>query len=188
MTGPYTDPNLEAPWLCQLSIGGSIDPCPFTDVDGQLYLLWKNDGNCCGNPVHIWAQPLQANGVEFVNGTEAVELITNDLPWEGNLVEAPSMIVRVDSATTIPIYYLFYSCNSYASYQYAVGYAECKTPLGPCQKVNLSPIIGYYGSAWGPGGEQPFYDVHGDLWFCYHSWTAPNGTFKCYRYNLYVKS
>lgn len=31
-------------------------------------------------------------------------------------------------------YYLFYSANWYASYQYAVGYATCTTPVGPCVK------------------------------------------------------
>ena len=171
-TGPFVDPNTDGPWFCQLSIGGSIDASPFLDTTtGQLYLVWKNDGNCCNYLVNIWSQPLIANGTAFVAGSSPTALITNDQAWEANIVEGPSMIVRSNK------YYLFYSANWYASYQYAVGYATCSTPTGPCEKPTYSPIISYYGTVWGPGGEQPFADVNGDLWFCYHAWTAPNATY-----------
>ena len=33
------------PLVCQTALGGSIDPDPFRDSDGILYLYFKNDGN-----------------------------------------------------------------------------------------------------------------------------------------------
>ena len=55
--GPYVDPSAK-PLICQTTIGGSIDPDPFVDDDGSAYLLWKNDGNCCGSPTQLWSQRL----------------------------------------------------------------------------------------------------------------------------------
>ena len=165
-TGPFID-NSVNPFVCQTSIGGSIDASPFVDENGDIYLIWKNDGNCCNYKVNIWSQPLSANGTQLT-GTP-IALITNDQAWEGNLVEGPSMVYTNNT------YYLFYSANNYASYQYAVGYATCTSPQGPCVKPTYSPIIGYYGDVWGPGGESPFTDINGNIWFAYHGWTAPDG-------------
>lgn len=41
--GPYTP--LDEPIACPTDIGGAIDPAPFIDVDGSIYLAWKVDGN-----------------------------------------------------------------------------------------------------------------------------------------------
>ena len=45
--GPYT-PFDEA-LACPTSEGGAIDPVPFIDVDGTIYLAWKIDGNNVGH-------------------------------------------------------------------------------------------------------------------------------------------
>ncbi|MEM9467952.1 MAG: glycoside hydrolase family 43 protein, partial [Actinomycetota bacterium] len=87
--GPYVDDSTE-PLVCTLDLGGSIDPSTFVDTDGTIWLLWKSDGNCCGIPTIIFAQPLTADGTELAGG--AVELIRNDLSWERDVVEGPSMI------------------------------------------------------------------------------------------------
>ena len=50
--GPLKDPNGD-PFICQTQLGGSIDAYPYKDDDGRLYLLWKNDGNCCGLEVTL---------------------------------------------------------------------------------------------------------------------------------------
>src|SRR5688572_19690562 len=55
--GPFVDPNEEA-FICQGELGGSIDAYPYSDDDGKLYLLWKNDGNCCSLEVALWVQEL----------------------------------------------------------------------------------------------------------------------------------
>jgi len=36
--GPFVDERSE-PLVCQLELGGSIDPSPFVDADGTPYLL-----------------------------------------------------------------------------------------------------------------------------------------------------
>ena len=50
---------------------------------------------------------------------QPVALMTNTKPWQGNLVEAPEMVVHGGH------YMLFYSANDYASDKYGIGYASC---------------------------------------------------------------
>src|SRR5215207_8630425 len=77
--GPFADPDA-TPFVCQAAEGGSIDASPFRDADGRLYLYWKNDGNCCGKPVHLYGQPLSADGMRLA-GTRKT-LLTNTRPWQ----------------------------------------------------------------------------------------------------------
>ena len=161
---PFVDDS-EAPWLCQTEQGGSIDPEPFVDDDGTAYLLWKNDGNCCGLPVWLYAQRLSADGRALLG--EPARLITYDQPWEHPLVENPSM-VRHEGR-----YILIYSAGNYADRYYAVGYAVCDSPLGPCEKPADRPILSSAGDSVGTGGASFFRDADGDLWIAYHAWTEP---------------
>jgi beta-xylosidase len=160
--GPYADTSTE-PLVCPLDLGGAIDPYPFQDADGQLYLLWKNDGNCCGKPVGLWVQPLAADGLTLTGAP--VELIQRDQAWERPLIEHPTMVW--DGAT----YYLFYSANDWNSHEYAVGYAVCDSVTGPCTKPLAGPIFEYTSEALGPGGQAFFTDTDGDWWMAYHAWT-----------------
>jgi hypothetical protein len=85
--GFYRDTNSE-PLVCQAELGGSIDASPFLDGD-TLYLLWKNDGNCCGQPTWIYIQEMTPDGLDLIG--EPVELIRNERVWEGSVIEAPTM-------------------------------------------------------------------------------------------------
>ena len=123
--GPFTDSN-EHPFICQAELGGSIDPYPFKNDDGKLYLLWKNDGNCCDLEVALWVQELSPDGMSLVG--EPVKLIKRDQAWEEPLIENPAMVKHNDR------YYLFYSGNWWESREYAIGYAVCETVTGPCEK------------------------------------------------------
>lgn len=163
--GPFTHPNEEA-FVCQGDLGGSIDPYPFRDDDGKLYLLWKNDGNCCGLDVWLWIQELSPDGLTLVG--EPVKLIARDQPWERPLIENPAMVKHNDK------YYLFYSGNWWESYEYAVGYAVCETVTGPCEKPLSEPWFQYNPPVMGPGGESFFADTEGNLWMAYHAWTGAN--------------
>ena len=162
--GPFTDDSSE-PFICQLDLGGSIDPSPFVDEEGTPYLLWKNDVNCCGRPVGLWAQELSEDGLSLAG--EPVELIRRDQLWESPLIEAPAMVEHDDQ------YSLFYSGNCWESHTYAVGYAVCETVTGPCVKPQREPIFQFNQQAMGPGGEEFFRDDAGNLWMVYHAWTAP---------------
>jgi beta-xylosidase len=161
--GPFRDPNNEA-FVCQAKLGGSIDAYPFRDEDGKLYLLWKNDGNCCGLDVGLWIQELSSDGMNLVG--EPVKLIERDQPWERPLIENPAMVKHNDK------YYLFYSGNWWESYEYAIGYAVCETVTGPCEKPLKEPWFKYKAPVMGPGGEAFFTDTEGNLWMAYHAWTG----------------
>ncbi|MBC8098266.1 MAG: family 43 glycosylhydrolase [Armatimonadetes bacterium] len=169
--GPFRDTR-DAPFVCQSDEGGSIDASPFRDEDGTLYLYWKNDGNCCMMATYLYGRQLTADGTEFETG-EAVRLIRNDQPWHGPVVEAPTMWRRDDR------YYLFYSGNVYAGEAYAVGYALCETPLGPCADAAENPILASVMEGTplvvGPGHQTVIMDEAGDTWLVYHVWQVTKG-------------
>lgn len=62
--GPFIDAG-RAPMVCQAELGGSIDPNPIRAANGALYLYWKNDGNCCGQPVRLWVQQLSPDAASL---------------------------------------------------------------------------------------------------------------------------
>ncbi len=161
--GPFQDDS-KAPFVCQEDLGGSIDPYPFRDQNGQLYLLWKNDGNCCGLEVALWVAPLTPDGLSLAG--DPVKLLVHDQAWERPLIENPAL-VHADGR-----YYLFYSGNWWSSHEYAVGYAVCESITGPCVKPLNEPIFKWAGMVMGPGGESFFTDTKGNLWMAYHAWTG----------------
>ena len=169
--GPYVDDSL-APFVCDDQLCGSIDPSPFVDESGRPHLLWKSDENAerCRGAARIWSQALSEDGLA-VTGARA-HLLTVDRPWELPLIEGPAMLLDHGQ------YYLFYSANWYESADYAIGYATCRGPLGPCEKVTVdSAVLRSSGSLLGPGGQEFFDDARGQRWMTYHAWSAPNATY-----------
>lgn len=167
--GPFVDDS-PAPLVCQADEGGSIDASPFRDEDGSLYLLWKNDGNAVGADTWLYAQPLAPDGLSLTG--EPVQLLRQDAAWEGDLVEAPFLWRHTDPATGSGQLFLFFSANDYGSADYAVGYARCEGPLGPCVKGEENPILTSAGEAAGPG-HNSVVEADGKAWFVYHAW-APD--------------
>ena len=64
-TGPYVDTS-DAPFVCQLDHGGSIDPTVYRNRVGELWLVWKSDDNAIGDGTHIWSQELSDDGTALV--------------------------------------------------------------------------------------------------------------------------
>ncbi|MDQ2751175.1 MAG: glycoside hydrolase family 43 protein [Actinomycetota bacterium] len=159
--GPFTDSS-STPLICQTSLGGSIDPNPMRAADGSLYLYWKNDGNCCAKPVHLWGQRLSNDGAHLVGAP--VALLTNDKAWQGNLVEAPEMVAHGGA------YVLFYSANNYASANYGIGYGSCRGPLGPCVDASSRSLIPSNDAAAGPGHCFVLTTPAGASEMVYHAW------------------
>jgi beta-xylosidase len=159
--GPFEDRS-SRPLVCQRAEGGSIDASPFRDDDGRLYLVWKNDGNAIGHPTYIWSQRLSADGLRLVGRRTHIE--KNDTVWEASVVEGP-MLWKHDGR-----YYLFYSGNDYAGGAYAVGYAMCDSPLGPCKDAPENPILKSACNASGPGHNALIRDGDGQTWIVYHAW------------------
>ena len=94
-------------------------------------------------------------------------LITVDLPWEGVLVEAPTLWKREGK------YYLFYSANDYKTPRYAVGVAVADSILGPYTKLP-EPVLKTTvpKGVIGPGGQDIVAGPDGETWMLFHAWTA----------------
>lgn len=157
--GPFADSST-GPLVCDAKLGGSIDPSPFTTAAGERYLYWKNDGNGIGVDTYIWGQKLNAAGTKRVG--QAKRLFKQDLPWEGNLVEAPYGWQQGGRV------HLFYSANAYDSDRYAVGHAVSRDPLGPFTKA-ADPVLVTNEVAAGPG-HCALFTKDGKVWMVYHAW------------------
>jgi beta-xylosidase len=173
--GPFRD-EAARPLVCQTEGGGTIDAQPFRDADGQLYLYYKNDGN---NPrvlvtSRIWAQRLSPDGLRLIG--EAVPLVRNDTHWEWRVVEAPAMVRSPGGYT------LFFSGNHFGweadqrLSNYAIGYARCAGPMGPCTDAPENPILGSgftrdSGCLSGPGHPTVIV-TSGRSYIAFHAWAA----------------
>ena len=161
--GPFVDESTE-PLVCQLELGGTIDASIVRDVDDTLWLIYKNDGNCCAMPTRFFMRQMSEDGLTFAGEEIVVEGIVNDQEWEGGVVEAPTIYFRDGT------YYLFYSGNNYKSADYAVGYATSESLTGPYQDAPENPILATENPAIGPGHQTLIEDPDGDLWMVYHAW------------------
>jgi beta-xylosidase len=177
--GPFLDTSAE-PLVCQFELGGTIDAHPFKDADGKLYLYYKSDANNpkVGKQTAIWVQPLSPDGTRLTGAP--VSLLTNDKPWEAHVIEAPTMVRRPDGGYT-----MFFSANHFGweAHQrlspYAMGYANCTGPLGPCTDAPDSPILYSYndksaGCLSGPGHQMVF-EAGGRRFIAFHAWAATGG-------------
>jgi hypothetical protein len=167
--GPFTDSG--GPLVCDVQgdPNGSIDPQPFVDTDGTPYLVWKSEGVPFREPTKIWVQQLSGSGTSFAPGSTPHALLATSAAWEGNVIENPSM-VRWNGKL-----HLFYSANEWVSADYAIGYAECASVLGPCTKMtNVGPLLANRGTRLGPGGPAAFVDASNRLMLGYHYWLWPH--------------
>ncbi len=161
--GPFVSTET-APMICTPNEGGAIDPTTFTDSNGVRYLIWKNDGNCCGLDTWLQIAKLSSDGSALVGPT--TKLIKQTQPWEGNLIEAPTLIKHGAR------YFLFYSANNYAGAKYAIGYASSSSLLGPYTK-NPQPFLSsasFHHRYIGPGGQDVVAGPDGRDYLVFHSW------------------
>jgi arabinan endo-1,5-alpha-L-arabinosidase len=144
-------------------LGGAIDASTYQE-NGQLYLLWKADGNCCRLPATIFIQPLSSDGRTLTG--PPTELIRNDQRFEGAVVEAPTL-VKHDGT-----YYLFYSANDFGGGNYRTGYATSSTITGPYVKsdTELMTTDLFHGTVIGPGGQDVVTNSDGSTSIVFHGW------------------
>jgi beta-xylosidase len=174
--GPFTSEATE-PLVCQGELGGTIDASPFRDADGQLYLYFKNDGNRIGKPTEIFVQRLSRDGLSLAG--ERISLLRNDTKWEAHVIEAPTM------ARTPGGYTMLFSANHFGWEEnqrlspYAMGYARCEGPMGPCTDAPDNPVLYSYsdpelGCLSGPGHQSLFKDGRRS-YIAFHAWMATPG-------------
>ncbi len=161
-TGPFTSVG-DKPLVCPADEGGAIDPASFVDADGTRYLLWKNDGNCCGKDTWLSIQKVSPDGLRITG--PRVKLVKQDQAWEGNLVEAPDL-VRHGSTYT-----LLYSANDYSGPTYATGYATATKLTGPYRKAAQPLLTTASTGVIGPGGEDAI-DGPGGSYLVFHGWDS----------------
>jgi beta-xylosidase len=161
--GPFTAVGTAA-LVCPPDQGGAIDPATFTDGNGARYLVWKNDGNCCGLDTWLQITPLAADGLTVTG--PSTKLIKQTQSWEGNLVEAPTLVKHGTR------FVLFYSANDYSGSKYAIGYATASSLLGPYTK-HKQPLLSTASSGGrftGPGGQDVVTTPDGRTVLVFHSW------------------
>ncbi|GAB3309890.1 family 43 glycosylhydrolase [Hymenobacter tenuis] len=153
--GPYRD---HGPLVGQEV--GSIDGFPMRDEQGQLYLIWKEDGNSRNLPTPIWAQRLNEEHTALVG--EKKELFRNTDAWEGNLVEGVAMIRHNG------YFYSFYAGNGCCGHTctYGIGVARSKTLLGPWEKYAKNPIL-TKNEKWACPGHGTVFN-RGNRWYMLH--------------------
>src|ERR1051325_8108487 len=159
--GPYKD---YGPLVAQQD--GSIDPVPVTDENDQRCLVWKEDGNSQHQPTIIWAQKLTPDGLKLVG--EPKEILRNDAPGEGAVVEGPFIVHRGEW------FYLFYSgggcCGRDCSY--ALGVARSQKLFGPWEKNPANPILAGNADWKCPGHGSIVQDANERFWLLYHADSA----------------
>lgn len=162
-TGPFRD-RTKKTLHCSSDPMGSIDPA-WLQYGKRVYLIWKNAGVPGSKPTQVMVRRMTKDGLGFYPGSRQRLLLQTAEKWEGNVIEAPSPIV-VDGRI-----YLFYSGNKYYESSYAIGYAVCESPLGPCKRRgNGKPLLASGGKVEGPGAQSAIIDHHGKLRLAYSAW------------------
>ncbi|MGV3503478.1 MAG: family 43 glycosylhydrolase [Adhaeribacter sp.] len=161
-TGPYTD---HGPLVCQEM--GSIDGFPIRDEKGDLYLIWKEDGNSRKLPTPLWGQRMNEERTALLG--EKFELFRNDPgTWEGGLVEGPALMRRGD------YFYMFYAGDKCCgrTCTYGVGVARAKNLRGPWEKFSGNPIMKQNDTWKCAGHGSVVTDEKGRDFFLYHAYTT----------------
>jgi beta-xylosidase len=163
--GPYRD---HGPLVGQEA--GSIDGFAMPDENGDLYLVWKEDGNSCQQETPIWAQRLNPERTALIG--EATELFTNDVKWEGPLVEG-SALVRHNGW-----FYHFFAGNSCCGKgcNYATGVARSRSLLGPWEKHQQNPILDR-NDVWKCPGHGTVTEMDGRWFLLHHAYAAESHEF-----------
>jgi hypothetical protein len=155
----------------------NIDPAPFVDDDGSVYLYMSTGrrcvqpttGSCPYEPV-ISVLPLAGTPIKAVSGRKPLFGATPNSweqePGHAAVVENPWMEKR---GTT---YYLFYSGGEYRA-SYGMGYATATsaiggTPNSAFAKSALNPILPETAAVLSPGGGSVTAGPDGGSWLVYH--------------------
>jgi hypothetical protein len=120
-------------------------------------------------PIH--AQRLSEQG-ELVGKDRLV--LTNDLDWEGHLIEGP-WVTRQQGR-----YWLFYSGNDFGTPAYGIVVAVADHPLGPYVKQR-EPLLKSTRSWWAPGHASVAPGLDGEPQLFFHAFFPGTGGYNAFR-------
>ncbi|MGI8706445.1 MAG: glycoside hydrolase family 43 protein [Sphingomicrobium sp.] len=147
-----------------------------TDSWKQLHLVLED----CGDSgeiaeamrTPILARRLAADGESFVG--VPVTILSNDLEWEGHLVEGP-FLWRQDGR-----YWLFYAANDFTDPAYGIGVAVADHPLGPFHK-QPEPLLKSARSWSAPGHPSIAQGPDGTPHIFFHAFFPGTGGYNVFR-------
>jgi len=158
----FTDHSTKPAWCPS---GGVLDPAPFVDpATGVPYLIWKSNDGSSHAASHVYSVRLDPSGTRF-DGTP-VSILVNDtarFPWETTL-DDPSFYEGPHGLV------LTFSVGNWQDSTYAMAFATCSGPKGPCHEPAGAPFLRSYGTAAGPGGGMLFAGKGGSTWLVYAAW------------------
>lgn len=144
VAGPFVDES-DAPLVCQVERGGSIDPYPSSTRPAIPGGCGRATGTAAGSPSSCGRRRSRTTACR-----------SRGRPW------------RSSSR---------HSANWWEGPEYAIGYALCESPAGPCERVGDGEWVVGTDTVWGPGGQAFVTDPAGDPWLAYDAWTGPVATY-----------
>ncbi|MEA3002561.1 MAG: hypothetical protein QOH81_1349 [Sphingomonadales bacterium] len=121
-------------------------------------------------PIHV--RRLAADGESLV-GEETI-VLTNDLDWEGHLIEGP-WVTRQQGR-----YWLFYAGNDFGTPAYGIGVAVADHVLGPYVK-QPEPLLRSTPSWWAPGHASVAEGPDGEPLLFFHAYVPGTGGYNAFR-------
>lgn len=172
-TGPFRDVGVNLSPAQTFA----IDPHPFRDDDGQLYLFFARDVLDHPRPgTHIAVMPLAGPATP---GGPVVEVLHPDADWQiyerdremygrrydWHTLEGPAVLRRHGR------YWMTYSGGAWTGPGYAVSWASAPHPLGPWTHApqGTPPLLATGGDLIGPGHNSLVPTPIGDV-IAFHAW------------------
>jgi hypothetical protein len=125
----------------------------------------------------IRAQRIAADGRSLTGEDKVV--LTNDLDWEGHLIEGP-FVTRQEGR-----YWLFYAGNDFATPSYGIGVAVADHPLGPYTK-QAAPLLKSTREWTAPGHASVAPGLTGEPQLFFHAFRPGTGGYNAFRALLTV--
>jgi arabinan endo-1,5-alpha-L-arabinosidase len=126
-------------------------------------------------PVH--GQRLADDGESLVG--ESAQVLCNDLPWEGHLIEGP-FVSRQQGR-----YWMFYAGNDFSTPAYGIGVAVADDPLGPYVK-QPKPLLKSTREWTAPGHASVAPGLDGKPQLFFHAFRPGTGGYNAFRALLTV--
>jgi hypothetical protein len=125
----------------------------------------------------IFAQRLSPDGSALLG--ERVQVLQNDQPWEGHLIEGPWVAYQAGR------YWMFYAGNDFTNPAYGIGVAVADDLLGPYAK-QAEPLLGSTGEWLAPGHASVAPGLDGRPQLYFHAFHPDTGGYNAFRALLTV--